>query len=78
VVALVKAGRLARAKELLERIDAVIARDGVVHEVYGKNGRFLSTFWYTSEAPLTWNAGMVVYAAHIYREAAGIQSPYHE
>jgi hypothetical protein len=40
----------------------------VVHEVYGKNGRFLSTFLYTSEAPLTWNASMVIYAFSICKE----------
>lgn len=69
VVALTRAGRLARARELLDRLDWIINRDGVVHEVYGKNGRYLSTFWYTSEAPLTWNAGLVVYAHHVLTQA---------
>jgi hypothetical protein len=46
----------------------VIVQDGVVHEVYGKNGRFLSTFLYTSEAPLTWNASMVIYAFSVCKE----------
>ncbi|MCA9972523.1 MAG: hypothetical protein KC425_20015 [Anaerolineales bacterium] len=69
VVALVTAGRLAEARAILDRIDAVIVRDGVVHEVYGRNGRPLATRWYTAEAPLTWNAGMVVYAHHVLRQA---------
>ncbi|MCA9997746.1 MAG: hypothetical protein KDE56_18435, partial [Anaerolineales bacterium] len=60
--ALVQMGRLAEAALLLDRVSAVIVQDGVVHEVYGKNGRFLSTPLYTSEAPLTWNASMVVHA----------------
>jgi hypothetical protein len=51
VAALVRSGRLAEAYELLERMSAVIVRDGVVHEVYGKHGHHLSTRWYTSEAP---------------------------
>lgn len=64
VIALVRRGRLERANELFRRLSEVIVRDGIVHEVYGKNGRYLSTRWYTSEAPLTWNAAMVVYAYH--------------
>ena len=40
-------------------------RDQQVHEVYGPNGEPLSSFWYKSEAPLTWNAGMVVYAYYV-------------
>ena len=35
VAALVRTRRLAEAHELLERMSAVIVRDGVVHEVYG-------------------------------------------
>jgi GH15 family glucan-1,4-alpha-glucosidase len=76
VIALVRTGRLEQANELFRRISEVIVRDGIVHEVYGQNGRFLSTRWYTSEAPLTWNAGMVVYAYHILQaeaQEAGIE-----
>lgn len=62
IIALIRHGRLDEAKDLLDRMSRVIVRDGVVHEVYGKHGRFLSTLLYTSEAPLTWNASMVVYA----------------
>lgn len=69
VAALVRTGRLAEANALLERMSAVIVQDGVVHEVYGENGRFLSTRWYTSEAPLTWSASMVVYAQALYQRA---------
>jgi glycogen debranching enzyme len=70
VAALVRSGRLAEAYELLERMSAVIVRDGVVHEVYGKHGHHLSTRWYTSEAPLTWSASMFVYAEAMYQRAA--------
>lgn len=62
VVALARMGRLEEAEELLNRMDKVIVRDGVVHEVYGKGGHPLKTFWYASEAPLTWSAGVYVYA----------------
>ena len=70
VIALVRAGRLAEAYTLLSRMSAVIVRDGVVHEVYGENGRYLSTRWYTSEAPLTWSAGLFIYAQAVYQRAA--------
>ena len=66
VIALARMGRLEEAEALRARIAEVIVRDGAVHEVYGPDGHFLSTFWYTSEAPLTWNAGMVVYAHHVF------------
>ena len=62
IIALVQMNRLTEAALLLDRMSAVIVQDGVVHEVYGKNGRFLSTPLYTSEAPLTWNASMAVHA----------------
>lgn len=67
VIALARMERLEEAETLLYRISKVIVRDGAVHEVYASNGHYLSTFWYTSEAPLTWSAGMVVYAHHVYR-----------
>lgn len=68
VIALARMGRQEAANNLFRRMSDVIVRDGVVHEVYGRDGRFLTTRWYTCEAPLTWNAGMVVYAYHILQE----------
>lgn len=62
VIAALEAGREAYAEELFRRMARVIVRDSEVHEVYGRTGRHISTFWYTSEAPLTWSAGMLVYA----------------
>ena len=67
VVALVRIGRLAEAQELLDRMDRLIVRDGVVHEVYGEDGRPLKSLWYSSEAPLTWNAGVFVFAHSTYK-----------
>ena len=55
------------ARELLDRMDHLIVRDGVVHEVYGEDGRPLKSFWYASEAPLTWNAGVFVFAHSVYK-----------
>lgn len=65
VIALQHVGRRIEGLELLHRIARVIIRDGEVHEVYAPTGDFISTFWYTSEAPLTWSAGMYVYAHSI-------------
>ena len=62
VIACLKTGRVDLARDLFRRMACVIARDGEVHEVYAPDGQYLSTFWYTSEAPLTWSAGMVIYA----------------
>lgn len=67
VIALARMERLAEAELLLYRLARIINRDGAVHEVYAPNGQHLASFWYTSEAPLTWSAGMVVYAYHCYR-----------
>jgi glycogen debranching enzyme len=69
IIALARSGRIDEAEELLQRAATAIVRDGVVHEVYGQDGSPLSTLWYTSEAPLTWNAGMLVYAYHVVYEA---------
>jgi len=67
VVALLRANRYEEANELLARMGVAINRDGVVHEVYGRDGRPLATRWYRSEAPLTWNASMYLYAYHCLR-----------
>lgn len=71
VIALTHMGRLEEARELIYRMSRVIVRDGAVHEVYAPNGRFASNLWYTSEAPLTWSAGMYVYASQVYRRHTG-------
>ena len=67
VIALARMGRLKEAETLLYRISNVIVRDGVVHESYTPDGQYISTRWYTSEAPFSWSAGMVVYAYHVYQ-----------
>ena len=51
-----------QARSLLERISDLITRDQQIHEVYGLDGTPLSSFWYQSESPLTWNAAMLIYA----------------
>ena len=65
VIALARTGRIDEAHGILSRIADVIVRDQQVHEVYGPDGKPLSSFWYRSESPLTWNAGMVVYAYYV-------------
>ncbi|MEJ2709492.1 MAG: hypothetical protein P8074_17915 [Anaerolineales bacterium] len=65
VIALQRAGHSEQAREMFKRMAGIIVRDGEVHEVYTPQGNYISTRWYTSEAPLTWSAGMVVYAGHV-------------
>jgi GH15 family glucan-1,4-alpha-glucosidase len=65
VVALARSRRTDEAHAILSRIAEVIVRDEQVHEVYGPDGKPLSSFWYKSESPLSWNAGMVVYAYYV-------------
>ena len=66
VIALARTGHLEQAGKLVARILNVIVEDRQVHEVHGPNGKPLSSRWYTAEAPLTWNAGMILYACRMY------------
>ena len=66
IIALVKTGHMEEAEKLVTRMLGVIVRDRQVHDVHAPSGRPLSSMWYTPEAPLTWNAGMVIYACHIF------------
>jgi hypothetical protein len=66
LVAMTRSGYLDRAAQILERIANVIVKDGQINEVHGPSGEPLSSFWYKSEAPLTWNAGLILYAHQIY------------
>jgi glycogen debranching enzyme len=68
VIALAKYGRMEEASSLLAVIAQIVVRDQQVHEVYGPDGKPLSSLWYRSEAPLTWNAGMIVYSYHTFEE----------
>jgi GH15 family glucan-1,4-alpha-glucosidase len=70
VIAEVRCGDLGRARQLLARIAEVIVRDKQVNEVYGKNGEPMSSLWYKPEAPLTWNAGMFIYACKYFDETS--------
>lgn len=62
IIALLKAGEAETAREMIERIAHLLIRDQQVHEVYGLDSQPISNFWYTSEAPLIWSAGMILYA----------------
>jgi GH15 family glucan-1,4-alpha-glucosidase len=62
VIALARANRLDEARATLSRMAGIIVRDQQIHEVYAPTGKPLSNFWYKSESPLTWNAGMIIYA----------------
>ena len=69
MVALARNGQMDEAQNTLERIVDVIVKDGQINEVHGADGKPLKSFWYSSEAPLTWNAGMLLYAYTVYRDA---------
>jgi len=69
VIAMIKCGDLPKAQELLSRMSVVIDRDKQIHEVYGVNGRPMSSWWYKPETPLIWNAGMFIYACRKFEEA---------
>lgn len=66
VIALVRTGHLQEARKLISRILQVIVQDRQVTEVHAPNGKPLSSMWYTPESPLTWNAGMIIYACHLF------------
>jgi len=67
-IALARTNRLEEANQLLTRISEIIVRDQQVHEVYDIHGKPISRLWYKSESPLTWSAGMVVYAFQIIKK----------
>ncbi|HJR79114.1 MAG TPA: GH116 family glycosyl hydrolase [Anaerolineales bacterium] len=71
VIALVKSDQLDTAHKLVARITNVIVRDKQVNEVHGPNGEPLSSIWYKTESPLSWNAGMIIYALHIFGSEQG-------
>jgi len=69
VIATIKCGDMTKAQELLSRMSMVIVRDKQIHEVYGVNGLPMSSWWYKSEAPLIWNAGMFIFACRQFEDA---------
>jgi hypothetical protein len=68
VVARANSGHMDRAREMMGRVTEVIVRDRQVNEVHGPDGAPLSSIWYKSESPLTWNAGMLVYAYKVLED----------
>lgn len=68
VIAWVKTGDMDKAQELMGRIVDVIVRDKKINEVYRPDGQPLNSFWYKSESPLIWNAGMVIYADRLFSD----------
>ena len=74
VIAFVQCGNLTRAQEILSQMTAIIVRNKQIHEVYGTNGEPLASIWYKPEAPLTWSAGMFIYACRVFEEASATAS----
>ena len=65
VITLANGNHLEQAQEMMARISEVVIRDRQVNEVHGPDGKPLNSIWYKSESPLTWNAGMLIYAYNI-------------
>lgn len=61
-VACQRAGRELEARQITERMLAIVERDCTVYEVHDRDGRPLARFFYHSEEPLSWNAAMLLYA----------------
>lgn len=68
LVALTRSGKMDEAKQVLERMVDVVVKDRQINEVHGPDGEPLSSIWYKPEAPLTWNAGMILYAHQVYEK----------
>jgi glycogen debranching enzyme len=69
VIAWIVCGDLVKADDVLSHMAAVIVSNKQVHEVFGTNGKPLASIWYKPEAPLTWSAGMYIYACRAFEEA---------
>lgn len=68
VIALTRSNRLEEAQGLMNRITEIIITERQLNEAHGLDGRPLSSLWYKSESPLSWNAGMVLYAYKVYED----------
>lgn len=66
VIALTKVDHMEEAQKLINRITELIIKERQLNEAHGLDGKPLSSIWYKSESPLTWNAGMVLYAYKIF------------
>jgi glycogen debranching enzyme len=60
-LAKLKIGRKKEALQILVKISKAIVRDGIVHEIY-YNNKPVKLFFYKSEAPWAWSAGLFLYA----------------
>jgi glycogen debranching enzyme len=74
LIALTQNGDQAGAQKIHERIVDVIVRDQQINEVHGPNSKPLGSFWYKSEAPLIWNAAMVLYAFDVYKQTFRVEN----
>lgn len=63
-----RVGRSEKAREIMDRMLATVARDGTVYEVHAPTGEPLATRLYHSEEPLSWNAALILYAHSVLEE----------
>lgn len=73
VVALTSTNRMDEAQELINRITEIIVRERQLNEAHGLDGKPLSSIWYKSESPLSWNAGMVLYAYKVFESHPNVE-----
>ena len=69
-MACLRAERVDEAREIVDRMLSVVARDHTVYEVHAQDGQPLATRLYHSEEPLSWNAAMILYAYDSVREVS--------
>lgn len=74
VIALTRVNRIDEARILIDRITEVIIAERQVNEAHGLDGKPLSSIWYKSESPLTWNAGMVLYAFNVFESHPRVET----
>lgn len=73
VIALTKTNRMEEAQQLINRITELIITERQLNEAHGLDGKPLSSKWYKSESPLSWNAGMVLYAYKVFESHPRIE-----
>ena len=61
-VACQRAGRIEKAREIMQKMLDTVDRDRTVFEVHAPDGKPLAKKLYHSEEPLSWNAAMILYA----------------
>lgn len=60
IIALIKNGKIEKAKILYKKIDQLIQKDKDVYETYEKNGKIVKRLFYASEKEFAWGASFFI------------------